>query len=87
MVLKVAFEVLTAVIMKSSLRDCNAMQLGESSTFRRNISSPSSGSKNRPSKRLRETGVKMEAIRSSETSGFLRSAGDHNPQDRTKSGF
>jgi hypothetical protein len=54
----VAFEVLTAVVMKSTVLDCNPMQFGENPMFRRNIS-PFSGLKSNPSKKPAEAGRKL----------------------------
>jgi hypothetical protein len=55
--LKAGFEALAGVTVKSI--GCNAVQFGESPTFRRNISPASSGWKSKPTKRPAEAGGKL----------------------------
>jgi hypothetical protein len=91
----IAVEVITAVTKECGLLVCNAVQFGESQTFRRNISS-TSGSKIKPSRKNRSacrlyvlvscldnfSTLKKEAIRSSETWGSLRTTRHLNLEER-----
>jgi hypothetical protein len=58
----------------------NSFYFGNSLTFRRNISPPTSGPKSKPSKKSTEAGGKPE------DGGYtcLRSTGEYNPEDRTR---
>jgi hypothetical protein len=64
-------EVLTVVTMKSSLLVCNTMEFKDSQTLQRNISSPSSVSKSKPSKKPTEAGFSLGIPFNSEHAGDM----------------
>lgn len=82
----------TVIILKSTVfLDCNATYIGDSTTFRRNILTPSSGPKSQPSKKPGDSGSKLTLLFDSknrgdmfcsETSEYLRHTRHYNPENR-----